>query len=435
MTTRAHPRNPHHRQRGTSLLEALVGFLLVAVGLLGSAQLQLRLRQSVDHARQQADAVQHAQRELENLRAFVSHEMRPGVSSYAAITSQSRTIDSAPGSPTAYRIGHQVRDSSTPVLKDLEISVAWTDRHRSDHRRSLFTILGGQSPALILPLGSRPPAARVLARHPAIPRDAHDMGDQRSIFKPVTDGSEAWLFDNRSGRIIVLCSGVPTHRASRQLSSGDLSDCVPTNDLLLAGRIRHSLAPFPSLPDPAAAGDVPLPMAIELSLTSSGHPRPPRCMGEPVRLVDVGVPGAPRVIAVAIAATPASQGLASWIELGDRYWRYHCMVAPAASPAGTPAAAPHWIGRPLVTPHGWTIAATPGARRICRYSADTDNNGAVDRAAEAPSHALPVIDALVEQNFLVIDGSQACPSKPASHGAAGSLPWSHANPATVPHQG
>ncbi|WP_418319329.1 type IV pilus modification PilV family protein [Piscinibacter sakaiensis] len=431
------PRPAPRRQRGTSVLEALVGFLLVAVGMVGSAQLQIRLRQAVDLARQQADAAGRAQQELENLRAFATYEARAGLASFVAITDQTRTVAAGAGSPTAYRIERRVRDSSLPMLKDLQVSVDWTDRHGKQHRQSLATILGGQAPALVLPLAqaSAGEIGAVLGRHPAIPRDAHDLGDGRSVFKPLTRGSEAWLIDNRSARIVARCAGVSTERTSRQLGSADLGDCAPAADMLLGGRVRHSLAAPPALPDASTANDTPLPMSVTLQLTSSGHPRPPHCIGEAVRMVDVGTTGMLRAIAVAIDATPASQGLTSWTELGDRFWRYHCAIATAAAPAGSTAARPQWSGRLVVTPQGWSLSATPGGRRICRYSADTDQNGRVDRPAESPDPTASVVDPLVEQNLLVVDGRQACPASPAAAAAAGRLPWSDANPATVPHQG
>ena len=72
-------------QRGASLIEALIGFLVLSVGLLASTRWQLQLRHAADLARQQAEALRWAQQEMEQLRAYVSAARWPqGVISSAS---------------------------------------------------------------------------------------------------------------------------------------------------------------------------------------------------------------------------------------------------------------------------------------------------------------------------------------------------------------
>lgn len=423
------------RQRGASLVEALVGILVVAIGMLGSAQWQWRLRQAVDLARQQSEAVSVAQGELEALRAFAASEGPAGVASFAAITSGQTVLGSAAGSATAYRVTTQVHDGPDGSLKHLVVDVDWPDRSGSGRNLRLYTAIGGQAPGLVLPLGHRATAGRadaVLGRHAAIPRDAHDLADGRSVFKPDTAGDQAWLFDHRSGHIVARCAA-PAPKANRQLLPGDLTACVAVDEVLLAGRLR---AAPPGVPDPATARATPPPLAVALDLTSAGHPSAPVCLGEAVRMVDLGTATAPRPVAVAIDATPAAQGVAAWTELGDRFWRYHCAVSRVPGPAVSGhAAAPHWSGRLRIVPDAsWQLGTATGTRRVCRYSADTDASGAIDRSAEGTDALLGIEDALPEQNLLPIDGDQPCPAAAASTQAAGALPWSDGNPATVAHQ-
>ncbi|MBL8304829.1 MAG: hypothetical protein JNM26_18910, partial [Ideonella sp.] len=53
---------------------------------------------------------------------------------------------------------------------------------------------------------------------------------------------------------------------------------------------------------------------------------------------------------------------------------------------------------------------------------------------ESPGLLSEVDGALPGQNFLVIAGPLDCPTAVANDTAAGTVPWSQANPATVPHQ-
>ncbi|MEO8280603.1 MAG: hypothetical protein ABI564_12985 [Ideonella sp.] len=429
---------PRQAQRGSSLIEALVGFLIVAVGMLGSAQWQLRLRQAVDLARQQSEATRIAQTELEALRAFASSQVTPGLASFAEIASGQSMQGTTSGANTSYRLTRQVRDSLGSMVKELVVDVDWADRSGVQRSIRLFGVIGGQAPVLILPLGHRASIGRadaLLGRHATIPRDAHDLGNGQSAFKPVTEGDQAWLFDNRSGHIVARCSGIPIAKANRQLLSADLTSCSAADNVLLSGRVRFALPSAPAIADPAAARDTPQALTVTLDLSSTGHAQMPACLGEAIRMVDIGSPSSPRPIAVAIGATPASQGLAAWTELGDRYWRYHCAVALAAgAPVNGNPGPPQWSGRLRMTPTGWQLGHISGTLQLCRYSADTDASGQIDRGAEAPDSHADIEDALVEQNYLAIAGEQPCPAAGASHTAADSLPWFSGNAATVPHQ-
>lgn len=58
------------RQRGFTLLEALIAFLVLALGMVALAQLPKQLRLRGEVARQQGEAARLAQSEMETLRAF-----------------------------------------------------------------------------------------------------------------------------------------------------------------------------------------------------------------------------------------------------------------------------------------------------------------------------------------------------------------------------
>lgn len=423
-------------QRGASLLESLIGVMVVAVGLLATAQWQARLRQAADLARQQAGAARVAQQEFETLRAFAQRGASggAGVADYDAVDTVTRLLDADAGANTRYTVDRQVHAQVGSVMKALTVRVDWPDTRGITRRLQVDGVIAGQAPALALAL-TRSPAGReaapLLGRHAAIPRTAADLPDGRTVFKPRSDGDEAWLFDRRSGRIVGRCFGVPTGKASSQLLPEELTDCRTTRELLVSGRVRFALS---TAPDPSAAQDPPLPLTVALATTSIGHPSTPACIGESVKLVSITTApaGSVRAVTVPIDATPASQGLSTWTDLGDRHWQFHCRVPPA--PSGGDADTPHWSGRLQFTPLGWTLGTVAGAHRMCRYSADTDGSGAIDRPAENPDSPSGVAAALVELNFLVVDGLQDCPARVASGAAGGRLPWSHANPVTVPHQ-
>ena len=60
------------RQRGVALLEALIAFLVLSIGLLALSRLQTHLRTNADAARERSEAVRLAQTDIESLRVFAS---------------------------------------------------------------------------------------------------------------------------------------------------------------------------------------------------------------------------------------------------------------------------------------------------------------------------------------------------------------------------
>lgn len=173
-------------------------------------------------------------------------------------------------------------------------------------------------------------------------------------------------------------------------------------------------------PDPGHAVDAPLAFEVVLDLDGGASAVDPACSVEPSKVVRYVDSVGPSTVAVPASAVPASIGVSSWSETGDRYTAYHCVVYPASDGG--------WSGRTTLVATGWTIGNGAADRRVCRYSADQDHSGAVDRNAEHPARYADVDGPLANQNFLVVRGLDACPG-----GSAGALNFT-ASLATLPHQ-
>jgi len=138
-------------QRGFSLIEVLVGLFLVAVAVLGLAQLFLTAVANNRNADRAANAAFLAQQQIEWLRGFTADELAAytasglaardeiidlnldGTNDFRRIT----TVDSAPASATAYQVG--VRVYSADKLGEEALTLIQNpDRH---HPRAFMSTI------------------------------------------------------------------------------------------------------------------------------------------------------------------------------------------------------------------------------------------------------------------------------------------------------
>jgi Tfp pilus assembly protein PilV len=387
-------------QRGMSLIEALVAFLVVTLGMLGLMRGQEGLRWNSELARHRGEALRLAQQAMEGQRAFVAPNANlvstHGSPHYAAIQSNN-AVNATHPSNTRYQVQSAVDENASFAYKTSRIEVSWTDRKGQPQSLHLHTLIAGQDPSLATALSQAPrahPVWGVGGRSAFIPPAAHDLGDGRSSFKPSSTSTLVWLFDNRSGRVTSICTGLPANLQQAKVNSSHLTQCSTVNALLLSGLVRFSLAQPPTA---QAANDVPLPLSVDLSLSRAPTTTPPQCVSEPVKVVMLNG-------SAAWVALNASTGL----ETGERFVSYYCLVDLPATNGNSPTNAT-WSGHSHISPQGWAIGLNAGQYRVCRYSSDTNGSGNIDRNEEHPATYTSVSAPLHHQHFLVVRGEQSCP--------------------------
>jgi Tfp pilus assembly protein PilV len=408
-TTRGLHSTLRRSQRGAALFESLIAFVFLAVASLTAAQVQSQLRLHGDLARQRSEAVRLGARELESLRAWSTLTAASGASSYAAIVDAESSVDADanPVNNTDYRIVRRVDDAAFAGAKGATVAVEWADRSGGAQQVVLDSVIARNDPAWsgALAVGAGAGVARGgLGRSPTVPVTARSLGGGRSALKTSPTGSAAIVFDDRSGDIVSRCDGIAAATATRDLTTSDLSSCSAGIWRLLSGTIRFSSA-VPPLD--SQASDTPPALTVLLALSGGTYAAAPDCSAEPMKTVRYSAGGSLHIDAVALDATPASLGLASWNDSGDRHLAYRCIVTPRADG--------RWSGRSTLLPSGWTIGAGSSDHKVCRYAADRDGSGAIDANIEHPADYVDVAGSLPAQNFLVVRGDQSCP--PASDDA------------------
>lgn len=391
-------RAAHRTHRGVSLLEVLFSLLVLSLGVVGMGQLHRQLQAHADTARQRSEAVRLAHDEIEAHRISASKPPSSGSRKIADMAGQRFN--------TVFHLSRKV-DEANALLPSTTVAITWDGREGTTQQAVLVSAVSTQDPVLSGALTLVPSLRGGLggsAIANALPPWATPIDERRSAFKPTASATIAFVVDVASAQVVEQCSGVPAEVASEDLRAEHLKQCIEFKALLLGGTVRFSNA---EPPDPVAANDTPLELALSVGLPGMLAPASPWCHAEAQKTVIYrDVSGVHRE-AVAIDATPASRGLASWQDTGERFVAYRCVVVAAGDP-------PRWSGQSVLVPVGWTIGTAPTQRRVCRYVNDIDGSGAIDRNNEHPSVYRNVDQPLQQQNFLVIRGDLACPAGAAA---------------------
>ena len=241
------------KQRGVSLIEALVAFGVMAFGMMAVVGMQSTLRGSGDLARQRAEAVRIAQDAMETWRGFSTLETTAGRMAFADIVS----VGSQPVAGvfnTTYRLRRQVNPDlavagTVPARRStLVVDVGWEDRTGQTQSVRLASSITGMEPELTasLALAANPnPIVAPRGRHRSIPPSAVTPFSMpgRSGFVPpgqlaTAQARVAWVFNNATG-VMTICSttGLTT---SDLIFSISAPSCGTTLALLLTGLVRYT---------------------------------------------------------------------------------------------------------------------------------------------------------------------------------------------------
>lgn len=217
-----------HRNRGVSIVEALVALAVMAFGMLGVVGLQASMRYNADIAKQRSEAVRIAQERIEQARAYIALS---GADSFAAIAEvpDPQPVTDYTTNTTYTWTASTPLVQTDPPLKLYEVRVRWTDRNDQPQDVVLRTNIAGVAPELAGALGiaaAGSPNAFVRERNSGIPSSAVPQGDGTSRFVPPGSGV-GWVFNNTSGVITQVCNALFT-------------ECTSANLLLLSGYVNFA---------------------------------------------------------------------------------------------------------------------------------------------------------------------------------------------------
>ncbi|WP_457427641.1 type IV pilus modification PilV family protein [Roseateles sp. P5_E7] len=407
------------RQRGVTLIEALVALVVMSFGMVALVGLLSNLRYSGDIAKQRSEAMRLAQEELETLRSFSvldnSVAKKAGVKDYdndIVTPPHAKSFNLTNGNTTfvlTREVAPLVKDAAEPQARSVRVTVAWKDRGNVEQKLFLDTIISRSDPVFSLALGVTPPSNGIRQpdnRNPVIPPTAKDLGNGSSAFRPGGGAAPVWVLNNVTGVISGKCEGLGETPVS-ELEASSVESCKNnTVGYLVSGVIRFSKldSPDPSAPEGDA---LPQPLSASLSLTPSQfqvRDASGALVLAPGR--DYPTPNHECFSDAPVSSTPL-----------QKLVNYNCIVYPnTQSPR-------NWWGQVQLT--GLDIGTGATQYKVCRYSGDYNGNTKIDNE-EHPESYSAVSYSLARQNFLVMPGKTAalCPTLPADISASRFIDYS-----------
>ncbi len=392
-----------YRQRGISLVEAIVALGVMAFGMLALVGVQSTLRNNGDLARQRTEAVRIAQERLESFRAFAALTGTTGGLDFDEIVSAGRTAVTTTGTALDGRLNTTFSSTVTAAaathtapVRPITVVVDWTDRLGQFQSVVLHSVLAGLPPelpgSLALP-PARLPFSAPLGRNRQVPLTAFSLPQQGvSIFRPPQGESStpvAWIFNNVTGLVTGRCTLTGTSNGpsiTAEQAAACLDGRTAVSGQLISGYVRFAAG------DPTAGGnsEAELPsgsvlnLRMRMQLTSDGHPSPgAECYDD-----------APTVSGSTTLEASAA---------------YYCLISSNSQGL--------FSGRLRVEPlafadgSAWTIGTGSTQFKVCRYTPLSSDTGTrnLDHPLDYTASGSPAFAGLSNQNFLVIGGAFSCP--------------------------
>ncbi len=209
--------------KGTSLVEVLIGLIVLAVGLLAVAKFHASLMESSSTAKARSEAVNLGQRKVEDLRNIMLN------ADYAGIVSGTDTVT---GTNAAFARNWTITDRTNPTRKEVAMTVGWTDARSGSQSVMLNSIIAWIDPARGASLAdpatlagiAKPPigrAKKVNKTYDSMPVSASDNEDGTSTYE---DGTSTELIDNTTRKVLLVTEGTFSTVSGRVYIEGTSPD-------------------------------------------------------------------------------------------------------------------------------------------------------------------------------------------------------------------
>lgn len=404
------------RQRGFSLMEALIALAVIGFGFLAVARFQMSVFENGDFARQRSEATRLARDRIEQIRGFeqiASASGKLAYNDYAATaaypaTTASQTLpapqqEQIESAYATYTSRWWIAPDAGGNFTMLTVEVSWPNRQGQSESVTLQSVLAKAEPKESLgirfpPAGS--PVKKPLDRNLNVPVPAVSLSGGKSGFTPPGASGFYYVFDNASGTVTNVCAG--------NLPSAGSEGCTDnsTNALVISGYVNFRMGqPCANVFDTNCSASNAMNVTMEVTLKCADGTSPPGSCSYP-NLPGTNIPPYRCTAGSAVGSAPVA---------------YTCVVTTHDRGEGSKPRYV-WAGQIKLgnTIGTGTIGTGNDQYKVCRYSDDYDRSGATgDINSEHPliygligsGNPGYMSESQENQNYLVIEGNRDCPTQ------------------------
>ncbi len=170
------------RQRGFTLVEALIALLVMSFGMLALSGMQLSLSRNADVAKQRTEAMRLAEARIEEMRSFTG--ISAGAVNWNGLDAMANTSVTT---NATYTVASTMSGVDTDPLRAVNVQVTWTDRTGAAQSVNVASVISQTDPRdpgfIGNPLPLNAPLKRPKNRDINIPIPALSLGDGRSAYQ------------------------------------------------------------------------------------------------------------------------------------------------------------------------------------------------------------------------------------------------------------
>jgi prepilin-type N-terminal cleavage/methylation domain-containing protein len=230
------------RQRGFTVIEALIALAVMAFGMLALSGMQTSLSRNADVAKQRTEAVRLAQARIENMRSFT------GISTGAVNWNGLDSLANATSTTnTTYTVASTMGGVDTDALRTVNVTVSWTDRTGAAQSVSMSSVISQTDPRdpgfVGNPLPLNTPLKRPKNRDINIPVPALSLGNGTSAYQ--FSATYVVIFSDISGNVVQICNPNVANATAAQILA---STCLSFTGYIVAGYVNTPLAAAAAYP-------------------------------------------------------------------------------------------------------------------------------------------------------------------------------------------
>jgi Tfp pilus assembly protein PilV len=232
-------RHPQHKQRGFSMIEALIALLVMSFGMLALAGMQASVSYGGDMAKQRGEAMRLAQERIEQMRSYTG--VSTGTINWNGIDAVANGTEAGLllNTNATYTVTSSMAGADADPARAAQVSVAWTDRAGVAQTLTMSTVIARNDPKdtgfLLSPMPSTAALRRPFNRSLDIPIRSISLSGGRSSYQ--LSANFALIFNDASGNVVQICDpGVANATAEADI----LRNCVETTGYIISGYLSRS---------------------------------------------------------------------------------------------------------------------------------------------------------------------------------------------------